>query len=113
MLCRDVGGRWETWEKNKLKNHAARLKFLLGLGEMQGSVLLSAPRAAVWMAASGMFAVLWSWGVSADSASANTSELFRAVPALPWELMQLQSCDKGDGGTSQPLLFQFACLNPE
>lgn len=80
LLFRDTGGRWETWGKKN--HHTARLKFLLGLGEMQGRVLLSAPRPAVLMAASGMFAVLLSWGVSPDSASANgsCSELF--LPCL-------------------------------
>lgn len=42
------------------KNRTARLKFLLDLGEMQRRVLISTPKPAVLMAASGMFAVLWS-----------------------------------------------------
>lgn len=115
LLFRDAGERWETWGK-KNKNHTARLKFLLCLGDMRGRVLLSTARPAVWMAASGMFAELWLCVmvmISTDSASANTWELFRAVPPLPWEPMQLQGWEKGDGGTSQPLLFRFACSNPE
>lgn len=51
------GRRREVGDLGK-KNRAARLKFLLDLGEMQGRVLLSAPRPAVLMAASGVFAVL-------------------------------------------------------
>lgn len=95
------------------KNRTARLKFLLDLGEMQRRVLISTPKPAVLMAASGMFAVLWSWGVSTARVSANPLELFRAASPLPWEVMQLQSCEKGDGGTSQDLLFQLVCSNPE
>lgn len=58
--------------------------------KMQGRLFLSTHRPPVLIGVSMMFAILWSWRVSTDSASASMFELFRAATLLSsclWDLM--------------------------
>ena len=82
---------------------------------MQGRLFLSTGRPPVLTEVSVMFALLWSWRVPKDSASANTCEPFRAAALLSsclWDVMSFRSCERGDGVTSQALLFPFVYSDP-